>query len=209
MRELSFKSVPPARENLPDAPISIHGKIECVQGNESEHSTELLIEMDWILDPTQEFSVTLKYRFDAGRAYGHRIWETATRVSENPPDYQDVFDYISGLRRAMKSRDFNQLLPYLELKHEELSLAFAFPVSELRADDQELFGKMFADPDWRIMDYDSDNLVIEFWADNRIVSIQRQNGHELLRTPKLGSLDIIFSLPLQLSKLDGKWHLIG
>lgn len=82
-------------------------------------------------------------------------------------------------------------------------------VSELSKDDRDLFEKMFADPDWGVLDFDAGNLVVEFWAENRIVSLQRQNGHELLRTPKLGTLDIIYSLPMQLSRLDSRWRLIG
>jgi hypothetical protein len=201
-------TVPPTEMILPDEPITFTGKVECWEGDAQNHTQTELINIDWTYDNTQDFPIRLGYSFDVGLGYGSRVWQAGEQVTESNLNLSELLNYIGQLKAALESKVFSVLEPFLAFRHLELSKAFGFSVDEMRSDDKRFFEELYADPDWRMSDFDSGNLIIDYWAGNRILSLQRHDGLELLRTPKLCTIDIFYSLPLKVSRIDNNWHIV-
>ncbi len=202
-------TVPPSEMILPEENVSFTGKVECMEGDSQSHTIIELVKIDWTYENIMDFPIHLSFTFDAGLAYGPRVWEQAEPITESNLDRQQLIQYIQRVREALESKTFSVLEPFLNIKHVELSNAFGFPIDEIKNDDKRVFEEMFADPDWGIPEFDTNNLVFDFWAENRILSVLRPNGKEVLRTAKLSSLDIFYSLPLHISRIDNSWCIVA
>lgn len=197
-------------DEFPSQNLSVVFELFLYQGVEGLADQETSVaRLEWSGTREADFPVRLSGTFNPGWPAQPWLFQSAPAWNDDTLDRASLEIFVRDLREALLSRDFDRLSPFLALKRRELGLAYGFPESEMIEDDRELFPSLWADPAFDLEPLPPrQDWVIDFWADGRLVQLQRPDGRELLRTVHLPVEDLYYSLPIVLAWLDGEWRLL-
>jgi hypothetical protein len=118
----------------------------------------------------------------------------------------EIIHYLTTVYEALNSSNLQRTLDIVAVKNREQATAFYLPLEQRAKDSQAFFEKLFAMPQWTILEPDYTSILIRPQAENRLLRVTDKMGKPVLKTPVLDD-DFIFGLPTWFAKVDGQWIL--
>ncbi len=186
------------------APANIQAEV--LRFNDFTRKAEaILARFEWAGIATQSPHVQ-QQSFDADIALPRWAWTRARKLTQS--DHATAFRALKQLWELLQRRDVSTLASLLRLKLEEVAEgAYGVPAEQFREGFVSAIGRVFSEPNWKLLPCGERDVEINFVADGRLAECLRPNGSPALTFIKPNSPEE-FSLTVMLGEVDGRWKVL-
>jgi hypothetical protein len=181
--------------------------IALFEGCRGDFTKTVLKEIHWKYSEDTQFPVIINENIEIDIPYGNWTWYDADILSEENFNFDSLKQYLTQLHSKLHNKDYDNLTPFLKSKSTELAAAYGIPIHERMSDQKTFFlEELFTTPNWGLVPIDTNNLLIQYHANGRLIQVLNKNGTSPLQSNTMTD-NVTFSLDLFLCHKNGEWIL--
>ena len=190
------------------------GKFDTVWifGTAAEGVKDLSLAMFSLETLRESYREEAELQVEIGHPWAWQSADTPGDLSKPSDERQSLVDFLRSVHAAMNEPTPENWTPFFETKVSELAKATGKPIEELAAEQQDLFQKLAAIEGWELEPFDEDRLIVRR-ANPQLIEVSYVDSGGPIQSiplPKPGEPEQLdrLTIPLFLSRVDGKWTIV-
>ena len=190
------------------------GKFDTVWifGTAAEGVKDLSLAMFSLETLRESYREEAELQVEIGHPWAWQSADTPGDLSKPSDERQSLVDFLRSVHAAMNEPTPENWTPFFETKVSELAKATGKPIEELAAEQQDFFQKLAAIEGWELEPFDEDRLIVRR-ANPQLIEVSYVDSGGPIQSiplPKPGEPEQLdrLTIPLFLSRVDGKWTIV-
>ncbi|OQY28746.1 MAG: hypothetical protein B6244_06185 [Candidatus Cloacimonetes bacterium 4572_55] len=212
--KLSIRLEPPAilPENISKPKLEVKAFI-ADPASEAPKPGQMLRDFTWPDPDIPVGEITYPYThtadFPGGSSPSVKLWDEAETLSGlTDHDHKNILHLINQLRQALINRQTSDAFSYLEYRYAEEARSEGKTLQRLRDVVIEQYDWMYSMGDITIDPLVDENASFELVGNNQVVFVEQKPNLSALHIYQPDS-DLLFGIPVFLSKIKGQWTIVG
>jgi hypothetical protein len=155
-----------------------------------------------------QFPAKITAVFTLADLFGRWAWQDGEIIDQITPDVlAEITSVITNVHDVLVKKDIRQIQTLMTMKAQEMARAYSIPLTDRIADQTAFFQELFADSSFAMEDLKLPDMQVIPMAHNRIFLCKGADDLDVIESKEL-SAGYNFSLPIYLSKINGKWEIV-